>query len=680
LPETIRAEVVGLYKQAVNQLAVADNWAKQVAKYQSGREQAPALLAVVKQRIEEAASQPATGPSSKISSDTSLEELNSRLLQARAELKNRQGEAQKLDDEANTRLQRKALIPDLLGAAKQRLEKTVADLSASSVPGITPQLAQARRSLLMAQKQAVEQEIAAHGEELRFYDARTDLLAARRDEAKRLVSPAQTQVTALEALVSDRRKMELEQQRQQAELDLRTVPQVVRELAEGNAKLLKEREAIDEQIDRLETKTKTVTNVTVRLTREFEFLQKNIDQDEGADLGPLMRMSRDELAGLRGYEADLRANKKKYAGVRLQAWEMEEEWLIPVNTRVQQIMEQLRDSKQQLNLARLEPRVRELAESRRTSLEQSKKFFGTYELRLRELIAAEDALAAKVREFRDFIEGHVFSVRSANPIHKTALPREWYSVKKACVALAGNLLTDVRNHFPVYLLAVTVIILLLASTPSLRRRLHDLSPRVAKVYTDSYRLTLIAFFCTSLMSVTSAALLWFAARRVTLGAGTPEGDAFGVGQAIATGLRSAMWIMLILAFVRNVCRPKGLADVHFRWDSSAVRLVRINLLWLTPTLPLAWFLVSATERYLDSAWQESLGRLAFVVAMLSVAVCTHRLLRPAGRLVAVQFRKRRSEWLYGLRYFWYAGGTLVPLALITVSLFGYHYTAVVLAE
>ncbi|UCD28268.1 MAG: mechanosensitive ion channel [Planctomycetota bacterium] len=675
ISEQDKTEILGLYKKAAEQIELTKNWRTQIEKYERGRQEAPDLLIEVRKRIDTLTTQPATQPALDIPPDATLEQANTKLLEAEANLKAQQDLVKNLDDESKTRMRRKSLIPDLLNSSKQRLEKMEADMTLPLPSNIVPQLAQARRTLLMSQKQAIEQEIKAHQEEILFYEVRSDLLTVRREEANRLLSQAQSLVKAWEAKVSEKRKEDLEREREKAEQKLRQAPPRIRDLAEQNAKLIAKCEEIDTEIDSLENKTKTVQALTEELNKDFEFLQNNIEQTERSDLGPLMRKSRTKLYELRVYGPELRVLNKKHAQVRLQVWELEEEWLIPIEKSVNEVLESLRKSDKLTDFTDIEPEVRELFKSRRTSLEQAIKFYGTYESRLRELIAAESALVAKIGEFAEFIEKHVLWIRSAGPIYKLAFPKNWHEIGDAFGRLFHFGLADLRGYYYLYVLVVVVLVLLFLYRPMSHRRLREISGQVTRAISDSYRFTLLALAYTFCLALPWAFLLWFGAWRIGFIAQRTEGLAYVLCQAVANGLRLASLILLGLQFIRYVCQPKGLGEAHFRWNAKVMRLMRLNIYWLTTIVVPMTLVVCVTEKYSEDVWRDSGGRIAFVIGMCALAIFAHRMLRPKGALVASQFRKSQNRLLYDLRYLWYFVTLFIPILLAIASLFGYHYTA-----
>ena len=74
-------------------------------------------------------------------------------------------------------------------------------------------------------------------------------------------------------------------------------------------------------------------------------------------------------------------------------------------------------------------------------------------------------------------------------------------------------------------------------------------------------------------------------------------------------------------------------------------------------------------------YESSLGRLAFIAAVIGMAACVHGLLNPRTGVLRDLLAKTRGGWADRLRYIWYPAAVLTPLTLAGASVLGYHYTA-----
>ena len=132
MEEAVKAEVLGLYRQALEHIQVAETWAARIAKFEQSRQGAPAELAGIRERLEQAATQPVAQPLPGFEDAGTLEELERKLSAAEAELDARQQTAKEADDDAQRWSERRASLPQELVAANARREQLAQELSAAT--------------------------------------------------------------------------------------------------------------------------------------------------------------------------------------------------------------------------------------------------------------------------------------------------------------------------------------------------------------------------------------------------------------------------------------------------------------------------------------------------------------------------------------------------------------------
>ena len=686
LPEMVKTEVLGLYRQALDQLGVSESWDQKTRELETGRTRAPDLLKEAKARIEQATTRPTSQPVPQVAPDETLEQLSAKLTNREADLKAAQDAAKRLDEEKDNRAARKVAIPGLLADANKRREKIVKDLAVPPAAGTVPQLALARRTLLMAQKLAVEGEIREYEEELRYYDARSTLLTARQEEAKLAVNAAQATVAVWQDLVGQRRQAEIDRQKQAAEDELARARGRSRDMVEQNAALTKEWDTVSQRIKALQDQYKVVTDKTEKLGKQFADLQKREREDPDAlaeIIGPEMRRIREELVLLRSYERELRALEHESARVERRCAQIDEEALdlnADLEGHVATRMENVPTTTLRVPRSVIEERIRDLFTARRDTLRKIQPDYHAYAEDLRGLRVAEGKLLAKADQFRTFIDQHILWLRSMGPIQTMQLPDGWKKTGPAAQTVARSLLADVLAHPIPYAAALLGLTVLLALRPRMRARMREVSQRVARPFSDTYRLTLRAGTITILQALPWPGLLWFLGWRIGSAVETADAASYDLAQAIASGLGMAAVITGTLVLIRHVCGVKGLAEAHFRWNIDAVRLVRNSVAWFVFVAAPVAFVVYATERHPESAWRSSVGRAAFMIGMVALTVFLHRLLRPAGAVFARAANRSNPGWGYNLRYVSYTVAVLGPLALAVASAFGFHYTAVQFCE
>ena len=129
----------------------------------------------------------------------------------------------------------------------------------------------------------------------------------------------------------------------------------------------------------------------------------------------------------------------------------------------------------------------------------------------------------------------------------------------------------------------------------LKRRVADRLRRIAglvpQVYTDRFTHSrCVRLLITILLAAFWPAVMLFVAWRLSANARMND-----IHAVYAAGLNRAAVIAFTLQFHRQLCKPYGLGEAHFRWRDSTRRVLRVGLFWLTIIeVPLA-FVITACE-------------------------------------------------------------------------------------
>ena len=168
--------------------------------------------------------------------------------------------------------------------------------------------------------------------------------------------------------------------------------------------------------------------------------------------------------------------------------------------------------------------------------------------------------------------------------------------------------------------------------------------------------------------------MWFLAVRLTTVAETSE----FIG-AVAHGLMAVAWGYLPLEALLKIFRSDGLADHHFDWPDSTIRLFRRTVPGLAACgLPLAF--VTATLYASDPEHGLDLvERACFVAATVVLTLFLRRVMRPDTGILYEYLTAHPEGWIARLQLPLYWGTVLSPLCLAGLTVAGYYYTAQQLA-
>ena len=679
LPEPMRAQILEIYRQVLEQIASAQTWSSKISEYQQGQSNAPADLEAVQRELDAVTNAPAV--KLELAESTTLEDLAQKIATADSELRQKQAAADKLAAQAQNRAERAQAIPALRTAAQEQLETLSAELAGAAEAGVPPQLALAQRSLLLARRSAIEQEIRAYQEELAFYQARSEVLATRRSKARLEVSQAQALLDELQAKATELRAAEVQKQKQRAAEGLKDAPWEIQRQLEINPRLAAQRENVSAGLAEVQAKLEKARVDEERISARLGRLRQRVEQDSDRDLlGPLMRGARLDLYRLRDAERESLETRKKYAQVQSRLSEVRERLLVltDVDAAKRVMLAKLREDDPNIDLAPLEPKIREMLETRRELLEGLRTDYESYSTELLQLVDVQTRIVNSVRATREVVDRYSLWLPSTAPIFKAEWPDDREGATRRLGALRRLLLPEQPEQrlrgLIVSGLALVVLLAWLSVRPLLAAKVRDTGLRVAKIHTDSFRHTLVALLCSILRAACWPSALWFAAWTVRAAAEARDVAAYEMAQTLGAGLISAGMVIFFTSLVREICRPGGLGEYHFRWNAAGLRVARRSALSLMALAAPALFVIAAMEVYPDAEVRDLIGRSAFLLLMAAVIRFLWRIGHPE-RGIFVDWLRHHSPWLYRSRYVLLVALLMLPLLSAVAAAVGYYYTA-----
>ncbi len=139
--------------------------------------------------------------------------------------------------------------------------------------------------------------------------------------------------------------------------------------------------------------------------------------------------------------------------------------------------------------------------------------------------------------------------------------------------------------------------------------------------------------------------------------------------------------MLLFAvnWVRIFLGRNGVALRHFQWAPDGVERARRQWLrWGQLFVP-SYAIATAFEWSSSPAFQYSLRRLFFLLAMIAAAAFSHWLTKRSGMLHYRLALNHPTSWITRSRPVWGPAATWAPIVLALLSAAGYHYTALELS-
>jgi len=276
LAPAVKTTLVALYKQTIVHLQTLSQRTTDATQFRKAVTEAPALLKKVREECSRSSS-----PLAPARAGATLAQLEQELSQTQAMLDAARKRTTELGLEHKRRLERHGAIPTkLMVEANRALAATVDALGKGGDAGESAAVTAARRAMLTAEKQAIEQDVSALREELASYEAGRDLLAARLDLASRRVAQAGKLVKARQVEVNQARREEAAKQVREARREAVTAHPAVRQLAQENAALAERRAGatgLAAKIEKLAPYQKHVKETLETLNDDFKTVREKVE-------------------------------------------------------------------------------------------------------------------------------------------------------------------------------------------------------------------------------------------------------------------------------------------------------------------------------------------------------------------------------------------------------------------
>jgi len=690
LDDNTKTKVIELYDQAIASRQQTNEIHTKLAQLKSLIATAPKRIT----KIQKLMAKPlkAYNPLKKLPRTASTEKIES-LLRQEEEAFNAIREAlKKHTDELTWLMNIATTLSQESANSTRKLEQIESDLKTLPPPDEPSAITTARREALLARKDLREAELSLYKQQLNNHELLTSLSMAERDLAAREENHRLPGLEALRSASQKQREATATKAKQQAErahkktLDL---PDAIQAIAEKNVSLSAE----------LETLTRHESQVSARLDatfRQLEDIKSEADSTRqrveivglSEAIGRMLRKRRDALPSLERYQRDASKRRSEINRTTDRQIDIEElrRDLLEIEQQVEAIMltieQQISDTPSQLepNLLKnkkksLSARTRQLLLAQRDALTELHKIYGRYITQLTALDVAERQLVAEAETFNEFIGEHLIWIRSISPlafndITKVPSTLIWLTSPSDWLQITNDLLSSVHQKLGKSLLGLLAVIILFVLRQHAARNFPVIAQKTKKFHTDSFLLTLQALWHTFVLaSAWPAVILIITWHLNALPTAAPYTT------VMSKGLFAAAIMLITISFLRQMCRPEGLADRHFRWPKQISHELLQELRWLLLIAPPLVFLIAVTTAAGETTYTQGLGRPSFVLMMLAISLFAARILRPLGAIQTHLLKTDANGVLTQLRFIWFPLALLLPLSLIIASISGYHYTA-----
>ncbi len=675
----IRSELLETYNAALDQLQARDEQTEEYEQFKSvaetGVSQLEKLNTEISKRREAATDfdiAVATASQDDIESQLIIEQ--STLLELRNRLSG-------LRDKLTEMKVRPQIVRQQTIDARKALEETRRTLSTLTASVEQDRLAAARQALLLAREQYRIAEIARLNQEILSHDLQTQLLEKNIELLETKTKVAGAKVAELNKLLQEVRRTEAERVEKEAvrvEQEVSDRHAVLQRVAEQNAEYSRELASLITYQNETNNQLAAMRTQAERIVADAAIARSRLESAQVSEaLGQVLREQRQRLPNIKNYRRDAKEREKIIAEITAGQFQAEQRLgaLDDLENVVSEAIEREVESEVPVSdRERIEKDLRKLLTTQKKTLNKLSETY-TDNLRiLADLDFEHKQLVDESVDYAQFLDERLLWIRSSPPLNIDTLKDlpdafAWQVSPNNWQTLVSAIISDFFSAPIIYVLAVIVLVIVVQYRRAFLKSLLELADKVKRIYSDQFSYTIAALLLTLLLALPFPVITGFFSWRLLHDHPT---DPFvqSVGGALALTAVS----LLVLRFLTYFCRKGGVAQAHFHWRGSTLKLLRTNLPWLTII-----FVIAILLAFID--WNrpgfdlQSLTRFAFIGVTIALAVFSKRVFEPESGVLASVIARHPNGWLSRLRLLWYPAIILVPLLLAVLAGLGYLATA-----
>lgn len=683
LEEGLRRQIVELYERALQEVSAAEKARSQAEQFRQMREATGEEI----KKLEAEAAQLEVAPVLPHRDSLSLEEVEKATREAEERLTAARAARDAVEAEITRRNTARQSAKQRLEAAQKRLEATREALTTPPKADQPPALLEAERVLRQAEWESARWEVEALQQELAYYDRADEaLLPLQKRVAAQRYRAAENEFKQWQQLLAEKRQAEAVSRLAKAKRRREELPPALRTIAE-------ELENSAAEVARLTARANAVSTELAHAKEQLEALQQQFKTTKErmgvvgmtAALGLWLRAQQAKLPDTHAIWQRIRQRQED---IRKVQWDVLE--LSDRHAQMPPLEEQIAQWKTRLRAEDLadhpewEETLRELLAESYSLLDQQVQLHNRWLNDLVDLDNTERATVRLINEYRHFIYEHILWIPNTPVINFAALPEQMHLAlgvyrmlfgMEAATSIGKVAWRDVLENAGLWISAIFLFLVWKLALIRLRGVLPTLATRASRGISYGFWPTLEATALAVAEAVWLPAVLVFVAWRLS----SPL-ESTSVTLIIAAGLQSAAEFLLVFDGVRRVATAGGLGEAHFHWPGPLAAALRRHLRWFVVFGALTSYLCAAIHASGDQRWEAGPGRFSFLVMMILYMALAILLFRPRSPIWDAVKAHHPEGWFYRGRFLWWLGGMVTPLALAGVTLLGYSYTAIILAQ
>ena len=595
---------------------------------------------------------------------------------------------------------RKELRP-LSDAADKQIGEADTEIQALELKGNSLAV-QTRRVVLMTSRELAETQKESYSIEKNRYDLddQEKTLRYQRDLLSAQLTQAMSQREAFE-----QRRTELANQK--AEMDARRAKEQQKEKSSEtpllaysysvNTALADRVKAVNLRAKEVKTKLDAIRKQVSEIHGDFKDANLRIQIIGLTDsIGALLRQNKSKLPSVNQDLSDAQQLKIEMNDVLFEMFDVDKQREKLSRASVQKEIQKANGAQTESALAQLEappsdlpetpfdestgkPPIDELIESRKEALEAVKSSLDNLSKDLGETVEQNNHLIEETLKFREFINERILWVRSNDVLFSKleidGVDQQLYKLQTWSDALQISwsviLQTPIASALSTFL-----VVLLLLLQPRMQREIDRLSQIAALSNCDTFWPTAKSFVLTVMVGIT-APMIPLLLGLTLRGTVSNSCDLFN---ALGPALLAVAWFTIPFEILRRICRPNGLANAHFEWSERSVAILRHNLERMIVPGAAVVFLIIVLRNLDQTHGIDIIERSLFVIAMFGFTFFAWRTFSPTSGIFSEYLRTHKRSWANQLSVLWFSLIIGLPLLLAVLTILGYYFTAMHLAD
>ncbi|NOT85767.1 MAG: mechanosensitive ion channel [Methylococcaceae bacterium] len=494
-------------------------------------------------------------------------------------------------------------------------------------------------------------------------------------------------INAIEEQLAIRRQLEANKVNEElslAEKEIADQPLVIQTITRENIQYSRDLQTLTLKQEQYSTQKTTTDQQTSAIQQDLKSAEKKISlAGLSPALGKILREQRRNLSFKDEFYLQSEAIQNETAITSLEQFKVEDrlKQLGDIDQVLnRQITEQVDATLPSNQRLRIKAELRVLLNTQKDLLNKLSGLYINYIRSLGDVDFARQQLLIQANQYAAYLDKRLLWVHSSLPLNAD-YPLQIYESSKWLLApshwltLTKDTLTTFINHPFLGLIALISLIALQVYKSKIKIKMVDINSKVSRPTTDHFNYTLKSLGYSLILVAPLALFLnylgWFLSQDMQLASFT---------KAVGTGLRAAALPLFFLQFYHHLFHPEGIARKHFSWRKNPIAVIRQQLALLTYSVVPATFFIAMTGAYENVIHTDTLGRLALIISLLSLAYALGKLLHPTAELFPKRIRNDPQHWLTKFQFIWYPMVISLPLIVIGFAVSGYYLSALDLQQ